>query len=67
MLTEPSPNSSADLALQPGFAVYLPVYREGEPQGTVAERRRALRGFVVGFFKWDGLLDGVFGGGSTRL
>ena len=63
VLTEPSPNSSADLALRPGFAVYLPVYREGEPQGTAAERRRALRGFVVGFFKWDGLLDGVFGGG----
>jgi signal transduction histidine kinase len=63
VLTEPSPNSSADLALRQGFAVYLPVYREGESQGTVAERRRALRGFVVGFFRWDGLLDGVFGGG----
>jgi signal transduction histidine kinase len=63
VLTEPSPNSSADLALQPGFAVYLPIYQKGEPLGTVAERRRALRGFVVGFFKWDGLLDGVFGGG----
>jgi light-regulated signal transduction histidine kinase (bacteriophytochrome) len=23
----------------------------------------ALKGFVVGFFRWDGLLDGVFGGG----
>ncbi len=63
VLTNVNPNSSADLALRPGFAVYLPVYREGEPQGTVAERRRALRGFVVGFFRWDGLLDGVFGGG----
>src|SRR5829696_7168325 len=63
VLTEPGPNANADLALRPGFAVYLPVYRQGEPQGTVAERRRALRGFVVGFFKWDGLLDGVFGGG----
>ena len=63
VLTEPGPNSSADLSLRPGFAVYLPVYREGEPQGTVAERRRALRGFVVGLFRWDGLLDGVFGGG----
>jgi signal transduction histidine kinase len=62
VLTEPGPNANADLALRPGFAVYLPVYREGEPQSTVAERRRALRGFVVGFFKWDGLLDGVFGG-----
>jgi signal transduction histidine kinase len=63
VLTAPSPGSSADLALLPGFAVYLPVYREGEPQDTVAERRRALKGFVVGFFRWDGLLDGVFGGG----
>jgi signal transduction histidine kinase len=63
VLTNVGPNSSADLALRPGFAVYLPIYREGEPQGTVAERRRALRGFVVGFFRWDELLDGVFGGG----
>jgi signal transduction histidine kinase len=63
VLTEPYPNSSGDLARRPGFAVYLPVYREREPQGTVAERRRALEGFVVGFFRWDGLLDGVFGGG----
>jgi len=63
VLTAPSPGSNADLARLPGFAVYLPVYREGEPQDTVAERRRALKGFVVGFFRWDGLLDGVFGGG----
>src|SRR5215208_2993165 len=63
VLTEPGPNANADLALRPGFAVYLPVYREGEPQSTVAERRRALRGFVVGFFTWDRLLGGVFGGG----
>ncbi len=60
--TEPSVGSSADLALRPGFAVYLPVYREGEPQGTVAERRSALRGFVVGAFRRDGLLDDVFAG-----
>ena len=60
--TEPYPNSSGDLALRPGFAVYLPIYREGKPQGTVAERRRALEGFVVGFFRRDGLLDDVFGG-----
>jgi signal transduction histidine kinase len=63
VLTEPAPGASADLALRPGFAVYVPVYQKGEPQGTVEERRRALRGFVVGFFRWDGLLDGVFGGG----
>jgi signal transduction histidine kinase len=74
VLTEASPNSNADLALRSGFVVYLPVYEEGEPQGTVAERRRALRGFVVGSFviralgtgantdDLEGLLDGVFRG-----
>jgi hypothetical protein len=63
VLTGPPPGSEADLALQSGFAVYLPVYDEGERTGTVAERRRALEGFVVGYFRRDGLLDDVFGGG----
>jgi PAS domain S-box-containing protein len=59
VLTEPSPNSSADLALRPGFVVYLPTYQKGEPLGTVAERRRALQGFIVGSFKSDALLDEI--------
>jgi signal transduction histidine kinase len=63
VLTGPTANSSADLALSPGFAVYLPVYAEGEPVESVAGRRRALRGFVVGYFRRDGLLDDVFGSG----
>jgi signal transduction histidine kinase len=63
VLAEPPRDSSADLALRPGFAVYLPVYAEGEPVGSVAERRGALRGFVVGYFRRDGLLDDVFGRG----
>ncbi|MGH3147245.1 MAG: sensor histidine kinase, partial [Rubrobacter sp.] len=63
VLTEPPEGSNADLALGPGIAVYLPVYAEGEPVETVAERQRALRGFVVGYFRRDGLLDDVFGGG----
>jgi CHASE1-domain containing sensor protein len=62
VLTETSPNSSADLALHTGFVVYLPVYMEGELQGTLAERRRALQGFVVGSFVSDELLDGIFSG-----
>jgi signal transduction histidine kinase len=56
-------NSSADLVLSPGFAVYLPVYAEGEPVERVAARRRVLQGFVVGYFRRDGLLDDVFGSG----
>lgn len=63
LLTRAAPDAAADLALRPGFVVYLPVYEEGEPAGTVAERRRALTGFVVGAFRRDGLLDAVFGGG----
>jgi serine phosphatase RsbU (regulator of sigma subunit)/CHASE1-domain containing sensor protein len=62
VLTETPPNSTADLALKTGFVVYLPVYKEGELQGTVAERRRALQGFIVGSFLSDELLDGIFRG-----
>ena len=62
VLTEAPPDSTADLALRTGFLVYLPVYREGEPLGSVAERRSALEGFVVGSFVIDELLGGVFRG-----
>ena len=62
VLTEASRSSSADLALREGFVVYLPVYRDGAPRETVAERRRALQGFIVGFFVIDELFNGVFRG-----
>jgi signal transduction histidine kinase len=54
-------HSEADLALRKGFMVYLPVYQEGESRDTVAERRRTLRGFVVGTFKADELFAHTFG------
>ncbi len=62
VLTEAPADSEADLALEQGFVVYLPVYNDGEPQETVAERRRTLGGFVAGSFVVDGLLGGVFRG-----
>jgi serine phosphatase RsbU (regulator of sigma subunit)/CHASE1-domain containing sensor protein/anti-sigma regulatory factor (Ser/Thr protein kinase) len=62
VLDEALPNSPADLALRGGFVVYLPIYQEGEPLGSVDERRRALRGFIVGSFVSDELLDGIFRG-----
>jgi signal transduction histidine kinase len=62
VMTEPSAHWSADLALRPGFAVYLPVYRQGEPPDTVDERRHTLEGFVVGAFRADTLFADVFGG-----
>jgi serine phosphatase RsbU (regulator of sigma subunit)/CHASE1-domain containing sensor protein/anti-sigma regulatory factor (Ser/Thr protein kinase) len=62
VLGEAPRNSTADLALQKGFVVYLPIYQEGEPQGSVTERRRALRGFIVGSFVSYELVDGIFKG-----
>jgi signal transduction histidine kinase len=59
VLTEAPSGSRADLALSPGFVVYLPVYSEGEPISTVAQRRRALQGFVVGSLEAEGLLRGT--------
>src|SRR5215204_4473992 len=61
VLTNAPSHSEADLALRRGFVVYLPVYQEGEPKGTVAERRRALRGFIVGTFKAEELFAHTFG------
>jgi signal transduction histidine kinase len=68
VLTEAPSHSDADLALRKGFVVYLPVYQEDlppyqedEPKDTVAERRRTLRGFVVGTFSADELFVHTFG------
>jgi signal transduction histidine kinase len=61
VLTEADSDANASLALRPGFFVYLPVYQNGEPLGSVEERRDALEGFVFGSFRMDGLLGGIFG------
>jgi diguanylate cyclase (GGDEF)-like protein len=34
-----------------GINVFRPVYRDGAPVATAAERRRALRGFIAGSFR----------------
>jgi serine phosphatase RsbU (regulator of sigma subunit)/CHASE1-domain containing sensor protein/anti-sigma regulatory factor (Ser/Thr protein kinase) len=62
VLSDTPPNSTADLALRRGFVVYLPIYQEGEPLGSVGERRRALRGYIVGSFISDELLERIFKG-----
>jgi diguanylate cyclase (GGDEF)-like protein len=40
-----------------GINVFRPVYRDGAPTGTVAERRAALTGFAVGVFHVPDLAD----------
>ena len=44
------------------FLIYTPVYREGETPETLPERRQDLQGFIVGVFRADELLEGIFGG-----
>jgi CHASE1-domain containing sensor protein len=46
---------------QSGFLLYVPVYRNGQPHGTIDERRNALLGFVYGVFRADDLLGTVIG------
>ncbi len=46
---------------QPGFLMYMPIYRPGAPRSTVEERRRSLMGFVYSPFRALDLVTGVIG------
>ncbi|NNM82768.1 MAG: PAS domain S-box protein, partial [Burkholderiales bacterium] len=48
--------------VQSGFLVYLPVYRNGMPHGTVAQRRANLVGWVYSVFRMGDLMRGILGG-----
>ncbi|RJQ47001.1 MAG: EAL domain-containing protein [Gammaproteobacteria bacterium] len=45
---------------QPGFLLFVPIYRNGMPLDTVAERRAALQGYVSGVFHARDLLGGIY-------
>ena len=55
VLTEAPEGSRADLALEPGLVVYLPVYSRDASVGTVAQRQSALEGFIVAYLEAEGL------------
>jgi signal transduction histidine kinase len=61
VLTQAPPGSESDLALTKALVVYLPVYAENEPVETVAQRRRALRGFIVATFTTEELFGEAYG------
>lgn len=44
---------------QHGTALYLPIYINGAPLNTLAQRREALLGFVYVTFRLNDLLDGI--------
>lgn len=46
---------------QAGFLIYAPVYRKSQSISNVAERRKALRGFVYSPFRADDFLKGIVG------
>lgn len=46
---------------QPGFLIYMPVYRGAAVPTTVEERRRQLRGFVYSPFRAGDLFGGILG------
>jgi signal transduction histidine kinase len=59
VLTEAPEGSRAELALEPGLVVYLPVYSKDATVDNAAQRQRALEGFVVAYLEAEGLLRGT--------
>jgi PAS domain S-box-containing protein len=54
---------------QPGFLMYVPVYRAGEAHDTVAARRAAIVGWVYAPFRMNDLMRGLGGehAGDLRI
>ncbi|MGZ4959943.1 MAG: bifunctional diguanylate cyclase/phosphodiesterase [Methylomonas sp.] len=47
--------------VQPGFLMYLPVYRHGLPDDSLADRRKHLIGWVYAPFRMHDLMGGIMG------
>ena len=47
--------------IQAGFLIYLPVYRNGLPHATLAERRANLIGWIYAPFRTADLVHGIYG------
>ncbi len=53
--------------VQSGFRMYAPVYRNGRPADTVAERRASLLGWVYVPFNMENLMTHVLGDFTARF
>ena len=49
-----------DADVQPGFLIYIPVYRKGLPHDTVEDRRRALLGYSYSPIRAHDLIQTLF-------
>lgn len=46
---------------EPSFLMYLPLYERGKPQGTIAERRASLVGWVHAVFRMNDVIASLYG------
>jgi PAS domain S-box-containing protein len=46
---------------QSGMLMYVPIYRQGAPTGTIEERRKAIRGFVYSPIRMNDFIYGTLG------
>ncbi len=46
---------------QAGFLMYLPIYKNGAPYATLAQRRANIIGWVCALFRMDDLMRGILG------
>lgn len=44
---------------RPGFLVFLPIYKAGQPHDDVVSRRRNLEGVIAGVFQTDTIFDAI--------
>ncbi len=52
---------------QPGFVMYLPIYRKGMPTDSQAQRRAAILGWIGAPFRMHDLMEGIGGERSTDI
>ncbi len=45
---------------QPGFLMFVPIFRKGAPQGTWEERHEALERYVYAAFRMEDLMRGIY-------
>ena len=53
--------------VQAGVLLYVPVYRNGQPRATLAERRANILGWVYATFRMDDLMQGILGDQAHAL
>ncbi len=54
-------------AVQAGFLMYLPVYKNGSPHTTLSDRRKNIIGWVYSPFRMGDLIEGLFGEHASDL